>query len=145
MGGDTNRIQVLLNETKAKSLQFLKIVWQFLWTVKPVTIFIAQNPFIADANYFLSTIMSTLINLAQYEKFTEVIDNPSVQKIAMKCMQILCVFAEEEDFKEFYAKNGYKLFVQIVIPYLKVTEDEMDKISSDPKEFVQLIDDVCGD
>ena len=41
VGGDTNRIQVLLNETKAKSLQFLKIVWQFLWTVKPVTIFTA--------------------------------------------------------------------------------------------------------
>ena len=39
IGGDTNRIQILLNDAKAKTLQFLKIVWQFLWEIKPEEIF----------------------------------------------------------------------------------------------------------
>ena len=57
----------------------------------------------------------------------------------------MCIFAEESDFNEFYAANGFKIFVQIIIPYLKITEEERDKIEEDPKEFVRLIDDVCGD
>ena len=31
------------------------------------------------------------------------------------------------------------------MPFLKITQDEKDKIEEDPKEFVQLIEDVCGD
>ena len=31
------------------------------------------------------------------------------------------------------------------MPFLKITQEEKDKIEEDPKEFVQLIEDVCGD
>ena len=63
IGGDTNKIQVLLNETKSKTLQFLKIVWQFLWLVKPKDIYCADNPFVIDAHYFINILTETLIRL----------------------------------------------------------------------------------
>ena len=35
--------------------------------------------------------------------------------------------------------------MQVIIPYLKVGEEEIQRMFSDPKEFCNAIEDVCGD
>jgi hypothetical protein len=36
-------------------------------------------------------------------------------------IDILCMLASEEDFQFFFVPNAYKLYMQVVIPYLKLT------------------------
>ena len=92
LNGDTNRVQKLLNETKAKSLQFLKIVWQFLWEQRPEEIFNQENPFFNDAHFFIQMLTDTLIRLPQLDDFENLLLTPSVQKIVKKSIQVLSIF-----------------------------------------------------
>jgi hypothetical protein len=39
--------------------------------------------------------------------------------------------------------NGFKIYMQVVFPYLKITEKERDDIANDPKDFVNYSVDIC--
>lgn len=39
--------------------------------------------------------------------------------------------------------NGFKLYMQVIVPYLKISEQERENIESNPKEFVNYAVDVC--
>ena len=40
-------------------------------------------------------------------------------------------------------ENGFKLYLQVVMPYLKISEKEKEDIESNPKEFVNYSIDIC--
>ena len=73
IAGDTNRIQVLMNDTKSKTIQFMKIVWQFFWLEKPENIFCQENLFYVDAHTFIRMLTDTLIRLPQLPNFENMI------------------------------------------------------------------------
>ena len=50
---DTHKIVLAINECKEKALTFLKVVWQYLWMLKPSEAFHGENPFVVDAHFFL--------------------------------------------------------------------------------------------
>jgi len=60
-------------------------------------------------------------------------------------MEILSVFCTEMEFAQFFSRDSQNIFLQIIVPFLKITEAERETLESDPKEFCHLIDDVCGD
>ena len=39
--------------------------------------------------------------------------------------------------------NSFKLYMQVVMPYLKLSEKERENIEEDPKEFVNYSLDIC--
>jgi hypothetical protein len=43
IGNDTQKIVLAINESKEKALTFLKVIWQYLWTLKPVDAFHGEN------------------------------------------------------------------------------------------------------
>jgi hypothetical protein len=40
-------------------------------------------------------------------------------------------------------ERSFEIFIQIVIPYLKVTPEEMKMLQEDPEEFVNSSSDMC--
>jgi hypothetical protein len=40
--------------------------------------------------------------------------------------------------------NGYRIFIFIILPYLKISEAERESMANDPKEFVNLQIDTCS-
>lgn len=56
---------------------------------------------------------------------------------------MLCVLSKENDFAEFFVSNAFKMFMQVIIPYLRITEKEKEDIGDDPKEFVNYSIDIC--
>lgn len=56
---------------------------------------------------------------------------------------MLCVLSKENDFSQFFVNNAFKMFMQVVIPFLKITEKEREDIADDPKEFVNYSIDIC--
>lgn len=58
-------------------------------------------------------------------------------------IDILCILTNEEDFRPFYMMNSFKLYMQVVMPYLKLSEKERENIEEDPKEFVNYSLDIC--
>jgi hypothetical protein len=58
-------------------------------------------------------------------------------------IDVLCVLSKENDFSQFFVNNAFKMFMQVVIPFLKITEKEREDIADDPKEFVNYSIDIC--
>jgi hypothetical protein len=56
---------------------------------------------------------------------------------------VLCILSKENDFAQFFVTNAFKMFMQVVIPLLKITEKEREDIADDPKEFVNYSIDIC--
>jgi len=54
----------LLNECKANTLHFLKIMWQYLWEHKPQDVLGIENPFAVSAAMFGSFLIDTLSDVA---------------------------------------------------------------------------------
>jgi hypothetical protein len=42
-------------------------------------------------------------------------------------------------------ESSFEIFIQIVIPYLKITPDEIKMLDEDPDEFVNKSSDMCGE
>lgn len=40
-------------------------------------------------------------------------------------------------------ERSFEIFIQIIIPYLKVTPEEMSMLEDDPEEFVNSSSDMC--
>ena len=51
----------------------------------------------------------------------------------------------EKEFADFFKNEAINLYLQVIIPFLKITESEKETLVSDPREFCNLIEDVCGD
>jgi len=63
----------------------------------------------------------------------------------MKTMEVLTFLTREKEFSEFFRNEGINLFLQIVLPFLKISEVEREMLAGDSREFCNLIEDVCGD
>jgi hypothetical protein len=54
------------------------------------------------------------------------------------------IFAEEQEvFSPFFLSSSYKLYLQVILPYLRLQENEIASIQDDPKEFVNYSIDIC--
>ena len=73
------------------------------------------------------------------------LDDSDKRKIVMKALEVLSFMTKEQEFKEFFTAEGVNLYLQIIIPFLKITETERETLVSDPQEFCNLIEDACGD
>ena len=58
---------------------------------------------------------------------------------------VLSNLTDEYDFKQFFKMYSMEIIIQIVIPYLTLTAEEKDQVVSEPTEFINAIDDVCGE
>jgi len=145
IGGDTNKARVLTNQVVCKALHFFKVIWQFLWLHKPEELFGGENSFVVDAHYFFPQIVDTLTYLPHVRDMAQVLENGDIRRSIMKALDVLSVFTVEQEFKDFYRGRSQSLYLQVVIPFLKITEAERETMGSDVKEFCNLIEDVCGD
>lgn len=143
--GDTNKLRLAVNQVAAKAMHFYKVIWQFLWVHKPEDLFNGENPFIVDAHYFFPQLVDTLTYLPHCNDLEAELESSDVRKIVMKALEVISFMAKEHDFAEFYSVESFTLFMRIVLPFLKATDGERETMESDPKEFCNLIDDVCGD
>ena len=64
-------------------------------------------------------------------------------KIVMKSLEILIFLTREQEFADFFKREGLNLYLQIVLPFLNITEQEREQMVADPQEFCHLIEDVC--
>ena len=63
----------------------------------------------------------------------------------MKSLEVLTFMTREKEFADFFKNEAINLYLQVIIPFLKITESEKETLVSDPREFCNLIEDVCGD
>lgn len=79
----------LLNQVASKTLHFYKVVWQYLWLLKPADIFNGENAFIVDAHYFFRQLLDTLTFLPHVSCLETVLDSNEVCKMVIKAMELL--------------------------------------------------------
>lgn len=102
-GNDTLRIVLLINESKEKALTFLKVIWQFLWVIKHPDVFIEENAFVKDANFFLPVLADTLIKLPLMAvSIDHLIQNRHVARIVKKSAELLAVFVKQPAFSSYF-------------------------------------------
>ena len=58
-------------------------------------------------------------------------------------IDMLCVLCQQEDFRPFFMLNSSKLFIQVVLPFMRLSEKEREDMEGDPKEFVNYSLDIC--
>ena len=63
----------------------------------------------------------------------------------MKSLEVVTFMTREKEFADFFKNEGINLYLQVIVPFLKITENEKETLVSDPREFCNLIEDVCGD
>ena len=67
----------------------------------------------------------------------------SVNQIVSTSLGILSSFTNEKDFNEYFLSRSCNIFLQIIIPLLKLSDKEKEDLESDPKEFVNYSIDIC--
>lgn len=73
-----------------------------------------------------------------------VIQNGYINKIMTLSLNCLCIFAEEKEvFNAFFLASSFKMYLQVVLPYLHLTANDRELITEDPKEFVNYSIDIC--
>lgn len=71
-------------------------------------------------------------------------NNGYINGIIKVCIDVVCMLTSEKDFYQFFVQNSFKVFIQIVLPMLKISQKEIEMIAEDPKEFVNLSIDTCS-
>lgn len=137
-----------MNEIKSKVLTCLKIIWTFLLKKKPKDIYSTANNYMVAAHYFAPIMINTLIYLGAMRggagTFEQLMQNGHINSIVKTSIDVLCLLSCQSDFQiSIFVPNGYKMFMQIVIPYLRISEKEKDDIENDPREFVNYSVDIC--
>ena len=139
----------MLNQVACKAMHFYKIIWQYLWMLKPEDLFDGENAFVVDGHFFFQQLLDTVIYLPHGASgdLEETILNESAdtKKFIIKAIEMLTIFCTENEFKPYFLDDQQGRFLQLIVPYLKVTEAEKETLETDPTEFCNLIDDVCGD
>jgi hypothetical protein len=140
---------LLMNEIKSKVLSCLKIIWVYLFKKKPKSIFAPSNQYVVGLQQFAPVITITLIYLGSLKEgqgptLESMCQNGHINAIAKNGIEVLCLMTRDlETFNAFFMANGFKLYLQVIIPYLKISEQERENIESNPKEFVNYAVDVC--
>lgn len=139
------QLDLLVNEIKAKALKCLKVLWGYLFKKKPKQIYSASNLYVVSAQLYLYVFMNTLILLPKNPSKTlqDYMENGHIQSITLTALEVLGMLSSERECSHFYIQNSYKIYVQIILPYLKLTEKEADDLTEDPKEFVNYTSDIC--
>jgi len=89
------------------------------------------------------TITNTLTLLSSQPNFEQIVENGHINGIVIHGLDIIASFTNEKDFQFFYTQNSFKIFIQVILPLLKVSEKEKEDIEENPKEFVNYSIDVC--
>lgn len=70
-------------------------------------------------------------------------ESKHLRQILVQGINIIISLSNEKDFQHYFTQNGFKLFIQVVLPLLKLSERDKENIESDPKEFVNHSIDIC--
>lgn len=136
-------LDLIINETKGKALTAMKIVWGFLFKKKPKAVYSEANEFVIASVQFAPVLLNTLIYLGQ-QNLDMVIQNGYINKLMTISLNCLCIFAEEKEvFNAFFLTSSFKIYLQVVLPYLRLTANDRELITEDPKEFVNYSIDIC--
>jgi len=73
----------------------------------------------------------------------KIVRNGHVNSVVKSCLQIVAIMCRLPQNKEFMMEHSMMFFIQVIIPALRVTEDEREMIESDPAEFCHLSLDAC--
>ena len=44
----------------------------------------------------------------------------------------------------YFVPNGFRIFMQVILPYLRISEKEKEQLVEDPKEYVNYQIDICS-
>jgi len=86
------------------------------------------------AHQFAPVIMNTLIYLGSLNDtegatLESMCQNGHINTMVKTGIEVLCLFTREiEDFNAFFMANGFKLYLQVVVPYLRISEQEKEDI-----------------
>jgi hypothetical protein len=102
--GKGRKIWNSLNEAKANTLHFLKLMWAYLWTHKPQEVLgiNSENPFAMSAAMFCSFLIDTLAQVALMRGQNMgpdagellYLEDDHLQQIVKKCLGILTVICK---------------------------------------------------
>ncbi|CDW80715.1 UNKNOWN [Stylonychia lemnae] len=140
--GDHN-LDLIINETKLKTLQCLKIIWNYLIKKKPKNLYSAINPYVQCAQQMVHVLANTLTSLAVNPNLESILENGHINGMVIHGIDIIASFSNERDFQFFYTQNSFKLLIQVILPLLRLSEKEKDDIENNPKEFVNYSIDIC--
>jgi len=121
----------------------------YLFKKKPKSIFAPSNQYVLGLQQFAPVITNTLIYLGSLKEsqgptLESMCQNGHINAIAKNGIEVLCLMTRDlETFNSFFMANGFKLYLQVIIPYLKISEQERENIECNPKEFVDYAVDVC--
>ena len=130
----------IVNETKAKVFVCFKIFTAYFFKKKPKALYAPTHALYAVAQELAPVLVEMLATLKDAETATL---NGYVNTAVKVGIDILCTLAKEEDFRQFFMLNSYKLFMQVVLPYLRLSAKEREELETEPKEFVNYGQDIC--
>ena len=111
VAGDTQKVKEMVNSVACKALHLYKVIWQYLWLHKPADLFNGENAFIVDAHYFFQQIVDTLVYLPHVNDLERVLDVSDQCKIVMKSLEILIFLTREQEFADFFKREGINLYL----------------------------------
>lgn len=124
----------------------LKQIWSYLYHEKPKEIFENsefKNMYIVQAEILQDSIVQTLISLASHQHYNALMKNGYIISLVKYSLKVLQLFSKEKNHSSFMLERSFEIFIQIIIPLLKVSPEEVQMMEDDPQEFVNSSADVC--
>lgn len=105
-----NVLDLLLNEIKAKTMTTMKILWNYLFSKKPKSLYSSENQYVLAATQFCPMIMSTLIYLGQ-QNLEQATMNGYINTMMRMGIDVLCFLSAEESTKPIFLMYSFKLYL----------------------------------
>ena len=149
-----------IDRLKANTLKLLVKLWEHLYTAKPAEIIDREvmSPLVCLAFDLQVPIVNSLGQLVQTSAFSQATTfyTETFIKAALQSLSLFCreqgTFATNKHLmgsvnphREFFIGNGVKLFMEIVLPLLRLTDEQVSLADDNPSEFVNMTADLIGD
>ena len=90
--------------------------------------------------------MASLKSIVRYDNYEHLSLNKTISDIIKSSIKIISCFTKEAgEHKPFFIEISFEIFLEIIMPILKVTSEELMMITENPEEFVNSSNDICDE
>lgn len=139
-----------LNESKEKVLRCMVNILQFFEDSREdLSGKLAENediydsPFISVLNSVLEPLVKSVYSIINDPDHDEFLQSDSISNLMNEVLLILTKLTYDARFLDFYLNNHKSIFVEILLPIIISSQNDLEKFEHFPEEFLMITKDLC--
>lgn len=101
------------------------------------------SPFLPKSLTVCEILVQSLVVIAQRDDLEKMIEESDIADLLVEMVETLVIFITEKEFYNIFSASYKLLLVHVSLNFLKTSRSELEQMSNDPEQFVNLALDTC--